>query len=165
VPDLLQTLEYAHAVIGEDPAVPAGAHDLVLEAMLIRQQMILGEKQTELAVVIGEATLHQVVGGIEVMRAQLAHLAEMSSTYSRIKIHVLPFAAGAPPAGGNGPLSILRFASTESLGVVHLPGLCGGIYLDSPLDVASHVRGFTLLKASALTPATTARLLRDMTAG
>jgi transcriptional regulator with XRE-family HTH domain len=34
VPDLLQTREYARAVIGVDPAVPAGAHDLVLEAML-----------------------------------------------------------------------------------------------------------------------------------
>ena len=162
VPDLLQTPEYARAVIGADPAVPAGAHDLVLEAMLTRQQVILGERQTELAVVIGEAALHQVVGGTGVMRAQLARLAEMSGTYSQITIQVLPFAAGAPPAGGNGPLSILRFADAQSLGVVHLPGPCGGICLDSPPDVASHARAFTLLKASALTPAATVRLLRDM---
>src|SRR5260370_27069777 len=149
VPDLLQTREYARAVIGVDPAVPAGAQDLVLEAMLTRQQMILGERQTELAVVVGEATLHQVVGGTEVMRAQLAHLAEMSSTYSQITIQVLSFAAGAPPVGGNGPLSILRFADAQRLGIVHLPGPCGGICLHSPPDVASHVRAFTLLKASA----------------
>ena len=157
VPDLLQTREYACAVIGADPAVPAGAQALVLEAMLTRQQVILGERRTELAVVIGEAALHQVVGGTGVMRAQLARLAEMSGTYSQITIQVLPFAAGAPPAGGNGPLSILRFADAQSLGVVHLPGPCGGICLDSPPDVASHARAFTLLKASALTPAATAR--------
>jgi hypothetical protein len=48
--------------------------------------------------------------------------------------------------------------------VVHLPGPCGGICLDSPPDVASHARAFTLLKASALTPAATAQLLRDMAA-
>jgi transcriptional regulator with XRE-family HTH domain len=164
VPDLLQTPEYAHAVIGADPAVRADAHDLVLEAMLTRQQVILGERQTELAVVIGEAALHQVVGGTGVMRAQFARLAEMSGTYSQITIQVLPFAAGVPPAGANGPLLILRFADAQSLGVVHLPGPCGGICLDSPPDVASHVRAFTLLKASALTPAATTRLLQDMAA-
>ena len=164
MPDLLQTPEYARAVIGVDLAVSAGAHDLVLEAILTRQQVILGERRPELAVVIGEAALHQVVGGTEVMRAQLARLAEMSGTYPQITIHLLPFTAGAPPVGGNGPLSILRFADAQSLGVVHLPGPCGGICLDSPPDVASHIRAFTLLKASALTPAATARLLRDMAA-
>ena len=63
VPDLLQTQEYARAVAAADPALPAGTQDLVLEAMLTRQQVILGERRTELAVVIGEAALHQVVGG------------------------------------------------------------------------------------------------------
>jgi hypothetical protein len=164
VPDLLQTREHAPVVIGADPAPPADTQDLVLKAMLTRQQVILGERRTELAVVIGEAALHQVVGGTGVMRAQLARLAEMSGIYSQITIQVLPFAAGAPPAGGNGPLSILRFADAQSLGVVHLPGPCGGICLDSPPDVASHARAFTLLKASALTPAATAQLLRDMAA-
>jgi hypothetical protein len=164
VPDLLQTPEYARAVIGADPAIQAGAHELVLEAMLTRQQVILVERQTELAAVIGEAGLRQVVGGTGVMRAQLSRLAEMSGTYSQITIQVLPFAACAPPVGGNGPLSILRFADAQSLGVVHLPGPCGGICLDLPPDVASHVRAFTLLKASALTPAATTPLLRDVAA-
>jgi hypothetical protein len=164
VPDLLQTREYARAVAAADPALPAGPRDLVLEAMLTRQQLILGERRPELAVVIGEGALHQVVGGTEVMCAQLVHLAEMSGTHPQITIQVLPFAGGAHPAGGSGPLSILRFADAPSLGVVHLPGPCGGIILDSPPDVASHARAFTLLSASALTPAATAQLLRDMTA-
>jgi hypothetical protein len=113
-------------------------------------------------VVIGEAVLHQIVGGTGIMQAQLARLAEMSGTYPQIAIQVLPFAGGAHPAGGSGPLSILRFAGAPSLGVVHLPGPCGGIILDSPSDVASHARAFTLLSASALTPAATTQLLRDM---
>jgi len=64
--------------------------------------VILGDRQTELAVVIGEAALHQVVGGTRVMRAQLARLAEMSGTYSKITIQILPFAAGAPPSAATG---------------------------------------------------------------
>jgi hypothetical protein len=102
VPDLLQTPQYARAVIGADPTVPAGAHDLLLEAMLTRQQVILGERRTQLAVVIGEAALHQVVGGTGVMRAQLARLVEMSGTYTQITIQVLPFAAGAPLPAATG---------------------------------------------------------------
>jgi hypothetical protein len=98
------------------------------------------------------------------MRAQLTRLAEMSGAYLQITIQVLPFAAGASPAGGNGPISILRFADAQNLGVVHLPGLYGGICLDSPPDVASHAQAFTLLKASALTPAATAQLLQDTAA-
>jgi len=115
-------------------------------------------------VVIGEAALHQVVGGTGVMHTQLARLAEIGDTCPQITIQVLPFAAGAPPAGGHGPVSILRFANAQSLGVVHLAGPCGGICLDSPPSVASHARAFTLLKASALIPAATAQLLRDMAA-
>ena len=166
VPDLLQTQDYARAVAAADPALPPGPQDLVLvlEAMLTRQQLIVGERRPELAVVIGEAALHQVVGGTAVMQAQLARLADLTGTCPQITIQVLPFTAGAHPAGGTGPLSILRFADTPSLGVVHLPGPSGGIFLDSPPDVASHARAFTLLSASALTPAATAQLLRDMAA-
>jgi transcriptional regulator with XRE-family HTH domain len=164
VPDLLQTPEYARAVAAADPALSPGTQDLLLEALLTRQQLILGEQRPDLAVVIGEAGLHQVVGGTAVMQAQLARLAEMTTTCPQITIQVLPFASGPHPAGASGPLSILRFADAPSLGVVHLPGPNGGIFLDSPPDVASRVRAFTLLSASALTPAATAQLLRDMAA-
>jgi transcriptional regulator with XRE-family HTH domain len=164
VPDLLQTKEYARALVASDPALSVGTQDSVLEAKLTRQQVILGEQRTELAVVIGEAALHQVVGGAEIMRAQLTRLVEISATCPQITIQVLPFACGPYPAGGSGPLTILWFAGAPSLGVVHLPGLYGGICLDSPPDIASHARAFTLLGASALTPPATAQLLRDMAA-
>ena len=162
VPDLLQTQEYARAVAAADPALSPGTQGLLLEALFTRQQLILGERRPELAVVIGEAALHQVVGGTAVLRAQLARLADMSATCPQITIRVLPFADGTHPAVASGPFSLLRFTDAPSLGVVHLPGPNGGIFLDSPPDVASHARVFTLVSASALTPATTEQLLRDV---
>ena len=90
IPDLLQTPEYARAVAAADPALPPGPHDLLLEALLTRQQLILAERRPELAIVIGEAALHQVVGGTAVMRAQLARLAELSTTCPQITLQVLP---------------------------------------------------------------------------
>jgi transcriptional regulator with XRE-family HTH domain len=164
VPDLLQTREYARAVTAADPTLSVGTQDLILESMLTRQQLIMGERRPELTVVIGEAALHQVVGGTAAMQAQLARLAEMTTTCPQIIFQVLPFASGAHPAGVGGALSILRFANAPGLGVVHLPGPNGGILLDSPPDVASHARAFTLLTASALTPAATGHLLREMAA-
>ena len=79
VPDLLQTPDYARAVAAADPALSPGQQDLILESMLTRQQQILGEQRPDLAVVIGEAALHQVVGGPDVMRAQLTHLAQLTA--------------------------------------------------------------------------------------
>ncbi|MGD0609439.1 MAG: helix-turn-helix transcriptional regulator, partial [Streptosporangiaceae bacterium] len=164
IPDLLQTPEYAHALTAADPALPPDTQDLFLKAMLTRQQLILEERKPDLTVVIGEAALHQVVGAPKVMRAQLTHLAELTATHPHITLQVLPFATGAHPASASGPFTILRFADAPSLGVVHLPGPCGGIILDNPPDVASHAQAFTLLSASALTPAATTQLLRDMAA-
>jgi len=159
VPDLLQTPDYTCAVAASDPTL----QDLILEAMVTRQQQILGERQPDLAVVIGEAALHQVVGGAEVMRAQLTRLAELTATYPQITLQVLPFTA-AHPVGATGPISILHFANAPTVGVVHFPSPCGGIFLDSPQDVASHAHAFTVLQASALTPDATAHLLQDVAA-
>lgn len=89
----------------------------------------------------------------------------MSGTYSPITIQVLPSAAGAPSRRTTDRYRSCGSPKRQSLGVVHLPGPCGGIGLDSPPDVASHVRAFILLKTSALTLVTTARLPRDMGAG
>ncbi len=163
VPDLLQTQKYARAIAAADSTLQPGTQDLFLEGLLMRQQLILTEQRPELTVVIGEGALRQVVAGTEVMRAQLAHLAQMSVTHSQISIQVLPFTGGAHPASGSGPLSILRFADAPSLGVVHLPGPGGGIILDGSPDVTSHAQAFTLLRASALSPAATTQLLRPST--
>jgi transcriptional regulator with XRE-family HTH domain len=165
VPDLLQTQEYARAIAAADPALPPSEQGAVVEAMLTRQQVILVERRPELTVIIGEAALHQVVGEAQVMRTQLARLAEMSRTCPQITIQILPFASGVYPPGSSGPFSILRFAGAPNLGVVHLVGPSGGICLDGLPDVASHTRAFTQLRVSALTPAATAQLLGDMAAG
>jgi transcriptional regulator with XRE-family HTH domain len=164
VPDLLQTREYARALAAADPALTTDTQDLFLEAMLTRQQLTLEEHKPDLTVVIGEAALHQVVGGTEVMRAQLTHLTELAAAHPQITIQVLPFTGGAHPTSGSGPLSILRFADVPNLGVVHLPGPCGGIILDRPPDVARHAQVIAMLRASALTQTATAHLLQDMAA-
>jgi transcriptional regulator with XRE-family HTH domain len=176
IPDLLQTHAYARAVAAADPACAGDEQQAhAVEVKLIRQRIVLAERGARLDFVIAEAALHQVVGGAAVMRPQLARLADLVRAAAgragagsghggaSLSLQVLPFAAGAY-AAGCGSMAILRFADTPGLGVVHLAGagLSGGVSLADPADVARYIRAFAQLRAAALTPAASARLLGDM---
>ncbi len=179
VPDLLQTREYARAVADADPNCTDDeqrAH--AVEVKLTRQRVVLAERSPRLEVVIAEGALHQVVGGAAVMRPQLTRLADLAGAAAdrvgetaaagsgtggaSLSLQVLPFAAGAYAAAGCGSMAVLRFADTPGLGVIHLAALSGGVSLEGSEEVARYIRTFAQLRAAALTPAASARLLRDM---
>jgi transcriptional regulator with XRE-family HTH domain len=195
VPDLLQTPRYASAVAEADASCASAeqrAHSV--EVKLARQRIALGASATEASVseargrqpgakrldfVITEGALRQAVGGPGVMRDQLSRLAALAdagagagagasagaSAGVRISVRVLPFAAGAHAAAGRGSMTILRFARTPGIGVIHLAGLTGGVSLEGREEVARYLRTFSRLKTAALTPAESARLLRAMARG
>lgn len=161
VPDLLQTADYARAIAAAEPAYREGCADQIVAAKATRQELVLGGSG-RLSVVMGEAALHQQVGGPAVMAGQIRHLAAVTRDYPDITLQVLPFSAGAHAAAGSGSLAILRFPDAPSLGVVYLEALSGGVYLESQVDVASYIRAFAMLRASALTATDTARMLGEM---
>jgi len=163
VPDLLQTADYARAVAEAQPGYGSQAQrEDAVAAKSERQAAVLGGG-VRLTAVVGEAALHQQVGGPEVMADQLAHLAGLESDFPNVTVQVLPFSAGAY-AAASASVAILRFPGAPSLGVVYLEGLTGGAYLESQQDVAQYIRAFALLRSSALTTAETACLLREMPA-
>jgi transcriptional regulator with XRE-family HTH domain len=162
VPALLRAGGYARAMAEHDPAVPPGAAGAVAEVTALRQRTVLGSGRKELVMVVGEAAVRQQVGGAKVMRSQLARLAELGERDGPLTIQVLPFSSGAHAGAGTGPLTIFRFAQAPGLGVVHLDGVSGGTFLDSPDDLDAHSMAFTRLRASALGPDESASLLRRM---
>ena len=127
---------------------------------MIRQQAVLDHGRPEITAVLGEAALHQV-GGTEIMNAQLAQLAAFAEDPPQVTVQVLPFSQGAHAAIGAGPLAVLELASGQSLGVVHPGGLSGGVYLQDPAAV-DHDRLFRHLRATALRPGESARLIRSI---
>lgn len=164
VPDLLQTREYARALADADPACTEEEQRAqAVEVKLIRQRVVLAERSPRLEFVIAEAALHQVVGGTRVMRPQFARLASLAGGAGNpsLSLQVLPFAAGAY-AAGVGSMAILRFSDTPGLGVIHLAALSGGVSLEDRDDLARYVRAFAQLRAAALSPAASARLLGEM---
>jgi len=96
------------------------------------------------------------------MREQAARLTEISETSAETVIRILPVLCGAPSCG---PATILRFADASSLGAVYLQGLSGGICLAGQQDVASNTRAFEHIKAFALSPTDSARLLKEIAVG
>ena len=165
IPALLQTPDYARALAETDPGLADDdARDRAVEATLTRQNAILGERKPDIHLIIGEAALHQEVGGPEVMEGQFGLLAGVSGDSGVITVQILPFSSGAHAASGVGSLAILQFPEAPGLGVVHLGGAGGGVCLESQEDLAVHARVFEQLRAFALSPAQSARLLRGQTA-
>jgi transcriptional regulator with XRE-family HTH domain len=176
VPDLLQTPDYMRAVAAADPRYPTGeqrAH--AMEAKLNRQRIVVAGRAPHLDVVITEGALRQMVGPLRVTREQLGRLAALADTgfadglpdtdipegqRSTISLRVLPFAAGAHAAAGCGSMTLLRFAETPEIGVVHLAALSGGISLADREEVVRYLRAFTELRSAALPASRSAHLIR-----
>jgi len=65
-----------------------------VEATLARQKAILSERRPDIHVIIGEAALHQEIGGPEVMQSQLGLRAGVSGDGKVITVQILPFSSG-----------------------------------------------------------------------
>lgn len=91
IPGLLQTADYARALFGAGMRTRAKRWiDTQLEARMIRQERLADEAYPlELDAVISEFALWRPVGGPEVMRAQLRHLA-LITELPTVTVRVLP---------------------------------------------------------------------------
>jgi len=163
IPDLLQTGAYAVAVAEASTSAPdPGTACRSAEATLARQEAIFGAKEPELTVIIAEGALYQQVGGAEIMRGQLARLAELAESSLQLTIQVLPFASGAYPDLGVGGLTILTFPGTPVMDLVRIAGVSGGIYLDDAENVTRYASAFARIRDAALSAPASAAMLRRM---
>jgi transcriptional regulator with XRE-family HTH domain len=160
VPELLHTEGYARAIALAGHDATEKITDAAVAATAARQQAVLHERGTTLAVVLGEAALRQEAGGAGVLRDQLRYLAAVAGGCPRAVIQVLPFTAGAH--GTNGGFSVLQFGPALPPGLVLVDGPPdAGIYLDAPYSVDAYARSFTRLQKLALSPRDSTRLLRE----
>ncbi|MGY2008448.1 helix-turn-helix domain-containing protein [Nocardia gipuzkoensis] len=157
VPGLLQTADYARAVI------QLGNSDETERrvAVRMRRQEILDRVAAPtLWAVIDENALRRPVGGMEVLREQIEHLLVMADRPS-IRIQVLPYSAGGHSAAG-GPFSILRFPEPELADIVYTEQLTSSLYFDKQRDVELYMSVMNRLSVEALSPVDSVRFLRDL---
>ncbi|QNP75859.1 helix-turn-helix domain-containing protein [Streptomyces roseirectus] len=137
IPGLLQTPDYARAlVVGNGLWDDPNVIEPFVESRTARQARLGGENPLDLWAVVHEGALRQLVGGSEVMRAQLGHLRDMAQQ-SNVSLQVLPYHAGAHP-GMTSAFSVVSFAEPGALDVVHVDTTSSTLWLESDTDADHH---------------------------
>ncbi|GAA0336292.1 helix-turn-helix transcriptional regulator [Streptomyces blastmyceticus] len=156
IPGLLQTAEYAQAIIeGANVWNAARTMRAFAELRMKRQDLLTLTPGTDddrapisLRYVLDEACLRREVGGPGVLREELHHLVTVSKQ-SNVELRVLPFKAGAHP-GVDGSYTVFHFEVGEP--VVAVESLTDSLYLEEDLHVARYAAAFDRLRAQALEP-------------
>jgi hypothetical protein len=149
VPGLLQTDEYARAVIEVGADVNCtGTIQRRLALRMARQAVLTRDPPPTLQVVLDEAVLHRVVGGPDVLHRQLGRLTE-ASRQPGVELLILPFSAGAH-AGQTESFMVLEFESGTRAPVVHIEGLTGGLFRVTPDEVEVYRDALDDLRERAL---------------
>ncbi len=161
MPGLLQTPDYARAVVRA--AVPRWVPDVVEQRVggrIARQQLLVSDHPPRFEAVVDESVLHRVVGSPAIMRTQLERLLELSDL-PNVTLRVIPYDAGALPAGNN-KFIILSFAEPTVPDVVFIEGLTGDLYLEDSGDVEVYNATFRTLVELAASPEATRELIVAM---
>jgi transcriptional regulator with XRE-family HTH domain len=114
IPGLLQTPEYARAVIHPDVTVPRVQVRQRVDVRMRRQRRLDDEAALSLTTVISEAALHQQIGGPKVLRNQLEHVVDLIEEYpENLHVHVVPFSATACSLFGGATVYLIDFENTR----------------------------------------------------
>jgi Domain of unknown function (DUF5753)/Helix-turn-helix domain len=161
VPGLLQTADYARAVIllGHGAASKEEVERRV-SLRMNRQKLLTRPDPPQLWVVVDEGALRRPVGGPEIMRAQLTALID-ATKQPNIRLQVIPFRVGGHAAAG-GSFSILRFPDQDLPDVVYVEQLTSALYLDKREDVDLYATAMERLCVEADRPSRTSDILHRL---
>ncbi|MCZ7415102.1 MULTISPECIES: helix-turn-helix domain-containing protein [unclassified Streptomyces] len=154
---LLQTEEYAHAVVASGHRSMRLSKEEIERRVALRverQKILFQDDATELRCVLDDAALRRPFGSAAVMDKQLQHLIDLSER-PNIHLQVVPFDLGGHPAE-SGAFTVLRFPEPEIPDLVYLEQLTGSLYLDKPEEVAAYGGVLDrLIQDGSLSPAET----------
>ena len=148
IPGLLQTPQYARAVLATRPNTAEDEIDNLVAARLARQAILTRDDPPPplLWALIDEGVLYRPVAPAEVMRDQLAYLVEMSRR-PNITIQVVPYSAG----GHTGLLGAFVIADIDSSpGIVFVEDIADGRVFEDPGTVSRVTLRYKSLQSEAL---------------
>jgi transcriptional regulator with XRE-family HTH domain len=150
IPGLLQTPEYARAVISSAAPFLRSADLPRLVQLRADRQQRLTAADFRLTAVINEAALHRWVGGREIMYAQLRHLLDVQHN-ATVEVLVLPYEAGEHPAQG------------QSFTLLTFPEHSSG-FLEKAHEIRQHTSVFGAVISKALNPDDSIRKIAEVAA-
>ncbi|MGH3194043.1 MAG: helix-turn-helix domain-containing protein [Streptosporangiaceae bacterium] len=157
VPGLLQTEDYARAILSARPDGNLDDLDERVAARLARQAVLDRPDAPQLWCVLDEGVLHRAIGGSKIMRSQLYRLAEVAE-HPKTTIQVIP--AGGAHAGLLGGFIIADLDGRPSM--AYLETAAQGQITDSPSVTAHVALSFDRLRAEALPWAASRDLIRKV---
>ncbi|WP_370414270.1 helix-turn-helix domain-containing protein [Streptomyces fradiae] len=160
VPGLLQTPDYARAVF--ESAVPAMDADEIepsITARIERQALFFRTPSPVVTFVLEKAALTKPLGGKGVLRKCLAYVRECADLRN-VRIQVMP-EDRETHAGLNGPFILLETENRKSQ-LVYVEGQGGRYFLSEQPDVGDTFARYSELRAQALTPEDSARLIEQV---
>ncbi|MEV0538231.1 helix-turn-helix domain-containing protein [Nocardia salmonicida] len=158
VPDLLQTPNYARALVELNSAEDA---DRALALRMERQAILDRPTPAVLRSVIEESALRRPLGGRQVLTEQLQHLLTMAEL-PNVHLQVLPLTAGGHAAPG-GQFNVLTFSAHELPDIVYVEQLSSALYLDRKTDVDLYSSTMKHLEEQSLSTAESMSFLQQLT--
>ena len=161
VPGLLQTEEYARAVILQGaPGLDPDEVDRRVGLRMGRQKLLRRDSPPRYWVIIDEAALRRPMGGRDVHVGQIERLIDLVGE-PNITIQVMPFKYGGHAAEG-GAFTIMRFPETDLPDVVYMEYLTGAHYVDKPEEVERYAAVMERLSVAGTSPDRTREILTGM---
>lgn len=125
VPGLVQTEEYAKAVIGV--IEPDDKVEPLVDLRMQRQELLVRPDAPKINLIMDEAVVRRQVGGPDIMRRQLRRLLEVSQQ-PHVTVRVVPLAYGMYPRL-RVPYVLFEFAADEDEDVLYIENPLGELII------------------------------------
>ncbi|MDH6460566.1 transcriptional regulator with XRE-family HTH domain [Micromonospora sp. A200] len=155
IPGLLQTANYARAVLRFDDTKPEDEVEKQVASRMERQEILTRERPPQVVAVIDEPALRRTDA---IMAEQLAHLLRMAEL-PHIHVHVIPGDAGLH-VGLSGPLALARSADGNWVG--HMDNQLAGSVVDGEAGVATLLAIWESVRGVALPRALSVALMKEV---
>jgi transcriptional regulator with XRE-family HTH domain len=158
VPGLLQTEDYARAILQTQVMTTADEIEEMVAARMARQAILTRDKPPMLWVILDEDVLRRPVGGKWVMKDQLRHLAE-AARRPNVVLQVIPLTAGAHQ-GMSGSFVLAEFENSAP--VVYQDTATRGQIIEDANDIEGVSLLWDTLIAEALPRSASLELVEEV---
>jgi hypothetical protein len=155
IPGLLQTEDYARAVLERHPHVTPEEVAERVSARLARQSVLTRDSPPRVYVLLDENVLRREIGGPQIMAQAVGHLAALAAR-PRVTVQLLPGTGAHPGLSGS-----VAMAETPDAQVVHVEGFTGGVTTDAPGTVGETVERLDTLRAYAFRRSESLRMIEQ----
>lgn len=159
IPGLLQTRDYAERIItAGSPHIRISDIDRYLELRMRRQKRL--SQELRLTAIVGEAAVRQQLGGPEILREQLRHIARTVRERD-VTVQVVPFTADAHAALGDS-FTIIQWPDESDPEAVYVDGMTSWAVHERDGVIRSYLHAIASVQGQALSPRDSLDLIHDV---